>query len=379
MTKTIAFCTDGMHPFVLGGMQKHTLGLCRALALHGVKLILIHGIPEGEIIPTEQEVTDVLFPDGRYPKYMPEIFTIVFPSPGKLPGHYLRRSKKFANAVEEIVVKKKVDLIYAQGFTAWTILQKKQRQAPVWLNFHGLNMFQQAFGNRAKMESLLLRRFVRRQLLMADKVISLGGRLTEVLEQLGISKEKIMLQSNGLDARWFQQDQEIFLGPKRKFLFVGRNDKVKGFDMLLPVVAEFDKHAAEFHFVGPFTPEDFPVHANVVVHGVIKEESAMRDLMDKMDIVLCTSYSEGMPTYILEAMSRSCAVLSTNVGAVAELVHRDNGVLMEEISMHGIRRGIRYMLDLSDGDLLRMKEASKDRAKAFGWDKIAQQMLKDLE
>jgi hypothetical protein len=61
MTKTIAFCTDGMHPFVLGGMQKHTLGLCRALALQGVKLILIHGTPEGENKPTEQEVTEVLF------------------------------------------------------------------------------------------------------------------------------------------------------------------------------------------------------------------------------------------------------------------------------------------------------------------------------
>jgi glycosyltransferase involved in cell wall biosynthesis len=378
MTKTIAFCTDGMHPFVLGGMQKHTLGLCRALALQGVKLILIHGTPEGENKPTEQEVTEVLFPDGRYPKYMPEIFTIEFPSPGKLPGHYLRRSKKFAKSVEAIVAKKKVDLIYAQGFTAWTILQQKQRKAPVWLNFHGLNMFQPAFGNRAKVESLMLRRFVRRQLLMADKVISLGGRLTDILKEQGVSENKIFVQSNGLDANWLQQEQEIFLGPKRKFLFVGRNDKVKGFDMLLPVVAEFDKHTAEFHFVGPFSPDDFPVHANVIVHGVIKEESVMRDLMDKMDIVLCTSYSEGMPTYILEAMSRSCAVLSTNVGAVAELVNTDNGVLIEDISMQGVRRGIRYMLDLSDGDLLRMKEASRNRAKTFGWDNIAQQMLKQL-
>jgi hypothetical protein len=46
--------------------------------------------------------------------------------------------------------------------------------------------------------------------------------------------------------------------------------------------------------------------------------------------------------------------------------------------MQGVRRGIRYMLDLSDGDLLRMKEASRNRAKTFGWDNIAQQMLKQL-
>ena len=52
-------------------------------------------------------------------------------------------------------------------------------------------------------------------------------------------------------------------------------------------------------------------------------------MYDSCDILLCPSYSEGMPNVILEAMSRGLAIIATNVGAIRLLVSEDNGVLLQ--------------------------------------------------
>ena len=53
-------------------------------------------------------------------------------------------------------------------------------------------------------------------------------------------------------------------------------------------------------------------------------------MYDSCDILICPSYSEGMPNVILEAMSRGLAIIATNVGAIRLLVSEDNGVLLQE-------------------------------------------------
>mgnify|MGYP000917428566 FL=1 len=38
----IALITDGIWPYVLGGMQKHSFYLCKYLAQNGVQVTLVH-------------------------------------------------------------------------------------------------------------------------------------------------------------------------------------------------------------------------------------------------------------------------------------------------------------------------------------------------
>lgn len=374
MIKSIALLTDGIHPFVLGGMQKHSLGLCRALAWSGVKVILFHGIPEGNPVPSNEEVVQAIFPNGNLPSVLPEINTVIFPAAGKVPGHYLRRSKRFSREIARQLNQYKVDLIYCQGFTGWTILENKMRQAPVWVNFHGLNMFQKSFGWRAQLESFMLRGPVKSQSQRADKVISLGGRLTEILLEMGISSSKILVQPNGLDQFWYEHTEKIKINTPRKILFVGRNDKVKGLDLLFPVLNMFTTDKVEFHFVGPFYSSESKNNSNIIFHGVISDETEMRSLMDKMDFAICSSYSEGMPTFLLEAMSRSCALISTDVGAVSELVTTQNGILIIPGSTEALYSGIKKGIEMSDEELLNMKQASLSHAAKFTWNSIVQSM-----
>ena len=46
-------------------------------------------------------------------------------------------------------------------------------------------------------------------------------------------------------------------------------------------------------------------------------------------MLLCPSYSEGMPNVILEAMSRGLAIIATDIGAICDMVCDKNGILLE--------------------------------------------------
>ena len=57
----IALLTDGIMPYVLGGMQKHSAFLAKYLTLNGCKVSLFHCVNNGCEIPSSKDVNEVLF------------------------------------------------------------------------------------------------------------------------------------------------------------------------------------------------------------------------------------------------------------------------------------------------------------------------------
>ena len=47
------------------------------------------------------------------------------------------------------------------------------------------------------------------------------------------------------------------------------------------------------------------------------------------DVLVLTSYAEGLPIVIVEALTAGCAVLTTNVGAIPEIITDVNGKIVE--------------------------------------------------
>ncbi|MGB0418765.1 MAG: glycosyltransferase family 4 protein, partial [Opitutales bacterium] len=77
----------------------------------------------------------------------------------------------------------------------------------------------------------------------------------------------------------------------------------------------------EFVFIGPIPKEkqlDLPW---VQYRGSVSDQDALKAELDQGDVLVCPSYSEGMPTVILEAMARGLAIVATDVGATCELVY----------------------------------------------------------
>ena len=65
--------------------------------------------------------------------------------------------------------------------------------------------------------------------------------------------------------------------------------------------------------------EKYGVSDKVIFDGQVKHEEVF-NIIDKMDIFILSSLSEGLPRAIIEAMSRGLPCIGTNVGGIPELV-----------------------------------------------------------
>lgn len=372
MKKTIALISESIYPNEIGGMQKHTFEFANELIRQDVKLILIYGVSKNtkDILKDNQELKNsdaILIP-------------IEFPEPGKMPGHYLRRSYQFSKQVYSSLESyfDQIDFFYFQGFTGGYFLERKNKfKAKTLVNFHGLNMFQPTFGLRNIIQAKMLARVVKKQIRRADFVISLGGKLTRIIENLGVSAKQIIVQPNAISESLINTKTPNLVSENLNFIFIGRNDRIKATDELLEAINKVNDLPVRFYFVGPFQ-EIKNENPSLFFHGEIKDQSQLIELIDTCDVLICTSISEGLPTVILEAMSRGLAILTTKVGAIPEVVSEENGVWIESSNAVSIEKGIRQFIKLEKDKIQNKKLKSKEIIKNFTWKKNVENFLQQL-
>lgn len=407
----IALLTDGIFPFVVGGMQKHSLMLAKYLARAGVHVDLYHCMSDGA--DSEHNLTDVFTVDEL--KNIEDI-RIPFPPPGKIPGHYVRRSYKYSKAIfEALTARKTVDFIYAQGFAGWFTMERRKKDKavpPVGVNFHGLNMFQDSHGLRASLENTMLRRPVEKNLANADIVFSLGGVLSSIQRGLVWDPKRVVDVPNGIEADWVV-DEPRKISP-RTFLWIGRYDKVKGIEdfhqaikglsvdsglaetigtmhtaivedrglgALFPA-SELPTLEFKVHIVGPIPKEKQLQNKRVTYHGQVTDQAEMRKIAAQCDVLVNSSHSEGMPTVVLEGMAQGLATIATDVGATSVLVDEDTGVLYKPGSSAYIRLQMNMMtaVRMSEQELTRLRRNAIQKVKEdFLWEKVVAKTLKHIE
>lgn len=376
----ISLLTDGIFPYVLGGMQKHSYFIAKYLAQNKVYVDLYHTWANKEYDINKLEY----FTDEE--KLYIRHFVIDFPKLGKFPGHYLKESYEYSRRVYEVFKKNEFpDFIYIKGFAGWKLIEEKTKGTkfpPIGIKFHGLNMFQRLPNFKAKIEAWMLRSPVMYNLKNSDYIFSYGGKITEITQKIGVPESKIIEIPTGIDASWLKIPVKNAVEPSvRKFIFIGRYERLKGVEELTSAIKSLlSEYNFEFHFVGPI-PEKVKIkHKSVVYHGTITDIENIKLLLDSVDCLVCPSYSEGMPNVIIEAMSRGVAIIATDVGAVNYLVSDKNGVLLPECSVVGIEEAIKQVINLSSESLLEMKkEAYNFTLHNLIWDKIGVQLTKEIK
>lgn len=370
----IALLTDGIWPDIVGGMQKHSYYLCKYLAKQKVYIDLFYTSRHARDI----DVAAIFGKDSQQfvnPVFVPNKKSFYF------PGHYLWNKYRYSKAISQKVALNcgQYDLVYAQGFSGWHFIlnrNKFNRRIPVVLNFHGLNMFQDVSDVRSRLEQFLFKPFAKRLILKADYVQSLGGKLTELLIKQGISKKRIAEFGIGIEDVWLAHNNkkktEI-----RTFVFIGRYDKIKGISELYRVLSKLGgKYSFKFIFVGPFPKSKQLKSANIEYAGIVRDEAELMIILDNSDFLVLPSYSEGMPTVILEAMARRCAVIATDVGAVSTLVSEENGTLIQPSDVAGLSNAILQGIEMDKTELYRKQEmAHRKIRQTFLWENLISEML----
>ncbi len=373
----IALFTDGIYPYVIGGMQKHSYLLAKYLARNGIHVDLYH---------TNQSALDIsrleLFSEEEK-KYIRSV-VIPFPSLGKMPGHYIRESYEYSLAIfREFQKNSDVDLVYAKGFCAWKLLDEKRKGfqcAPVGVNFHGYEMFQKAASFKSKLEQIfLLKDPALFNIKQADFVFSYGGKITDIILGLGVNRKRVIEIPAGIEEEWLAEDVQPAHSPLR-FVFVGRYERRKGMIELNAALRKLQGNRPfEFHFIGS-VPEDKKILSDkIIYHGMVTDADKMRSLLRGCDVLVCPSHSEGMPNVILEAMASGLAVIATDVGAVSLMVSSENGWLIKKSNAAEVSAALTKAIDASAEDVLLLKKRSLRKVKDnFGWDAIAKRTISGI-
>lgn len=358
----ILLLTDGVYPLRIGGMQRHSRRLIHYFLEANIDVTVVHPgdqYGKGSLLNDFPKVSEILIP---------------FEDNSKLPGHYLRALKRYAKRIQRYELDfSKFDIIYIQGFGG---LYLDTNQLKI-LNLHGFEMFQPTANLKSKVDALRLKKLALTAMNKADFIYSFGGKIDDLLISLGIPKSKIIHQMNGVDESWLRES-EIPEEKCTEFIFIGRSERRKGIYELNEAIEKVSEHF-NFTFVGPIEKKDQLNRANVKYLGVIKNEEEIKLILDQKHCLVCPSFSEGMPTVIAEAMSRGCAILTTDVGAISRQF-ADNGALLTKPDPELIAKAIKVLSELSPQEFKVLRENSLRKAKEdFTWSEIISAKIKFFE
>jgi glycosyltransferase involved in cell wall biosynthesis len=375
----IALITDGIWPYVLGGMQKHSYYLCKYLAQNQIQVDLVH------FNRSSYDIERLEFFSEDEKKFIKSIL-IDFPTGGSMPGHYIRNSYLHSQLIFEAIQHnlQTYDFIYTKGFTGWQMIELKAlgkiKSPPIGVNFHGYEMFQRAPNIKSYLSYVfLLRKPVREISKKADFVFSYGGKITEIISNLGIEYSRIIELPSGVEKSVLAQKINP-CGKKIKFLFLGRYERRKGIEELTAALQIQKEGDFEFHFVGPIPSQKQLKKNNVIYHGEIRDREKLTQTIRNCDVLFCPSWSEGMPNVILEAMAAGLAVAATNVGATNVLVNDHTGWLIKESNEKNIAAVFTSILHSTSSEIDRKKEnALQLLQNKFVWEKLIQDFLRQLQ
>jgi glycosyltransferase involved in cell wall biosynthesis len=375
----LAVTSPGTYPYVLGGIQRHTFNLVRHLAKLGVEIDLYH---------TDFKTAcgiDGLNEMSKAEKSKITSISIPWPTGDHLPGHYVRNLRRFSHqAYQHYQQRSPADFIYGQSLTAWSFVEAKAEKMalpPIGVNLHGYEMFQPSTNAKAFLKNFMLRSAFKRHACQADYVFSLGGKLTNLIqEKLGIPSDNIFELNVGIDASWLTPDVHPVSTPRR-FLFLGRYERRKGIEELQSVIQSHPEwqQYAQFRFIGPIPEHKRLKQPHVSYADVIMNQAILKKELRSADVLLCPSHSEGMPTVILEAMASGLAILATDVGAVELMVNSENGIRLPRLTIFDLTEGIKTLIELAPSKILSMKRSSLNRVHAFAWEKVALKTLESVQ
>ena len=149
-----------------------------------------------------------------------------------------------------------------------------------------------------------------------------------IVDCLGVPRERVAVVPNGVDPTYFTLDA-VERDP-RVVLFVGRLFANKGLDVLCDAALQLpDDVRVLIVGEGPLRSELERRYFDprIVFLGGVEEEE-LRALYGKVAVLALPTRSDGMPTVILEAFCCGTPAVSTDVGAISELIDDSTGVLL---------------------------------------------------
>ena len=355
----IAMIRRRVYPYSTGGAEVHTYYAVKELAKRN-RLILIS---EGEI-----------------PLKIQGCFNHLNIKPKFKHAHLLSSMSFILLALIFLFSKvRRVDVLHAQGALSSTIvglLAKKALKAPLVVTCHGSEVRLQ--------KSKFIRGLQKLAFLSADEITTVSNEIKGILaSRYQVDPSKISVVPNGYDeefTRKYLKNNEN-ADVSKDVVYVGRLSYPKDPVTLLYAFERVHKvlPSISLCFVGdgglrpPLEQfcRDHGLSKAVRFLGKLPHDEALKFIAQSTVFVL-SSYEEGLPTVLIEAMALRKPVIAAAVGGIPEVVKDGiNGVLVPPKSPEHVAKALERLL--TDLELRRkLGEAAAESVKDYTWSKIAE-------
>lgn len=284
-----------------------------------------------------------------------------------IPDHR-RLSGELVDAVVELLDRLRIDVLHTSEFRSNVLglLCRRQRAIRLVSTVHGWIANDLRGKVYALADRILLRRF--------DRVVLVSRALRRRLPKWWVPDRRVRVLHNALMVESY--GQEVLSAARRvpdprsdiRLLNVGRLSPEKGQDLLLRAVArlraEYPDLGLAFAGVGPLEQElrrlteRLAIADRVTFLGYVSDMPA---LYAKTDLVVQSSFTEGLPNVMLETAYLSVPVVATAVGGTAEVIeHGVSGWLVRPGSVTALEDGIRYFIEQPE-KFVEMARVGRDR------------------
>lgn len=261
-------------------------------------------------------------------------------------------------SVSELLFVNKIDVLHLCSSASiglvrdFIVIKKaKQKGAKAVIHFHFGRIPDLA--KKKNWEWKLLLRVSR----LADAVITMDLKSYNSLKKQGINS--VYYLPNPLSQSVLQlitSAPPSFLRKERRICFVGHVIPTKGVFELVKACKGIND--IRLHVVGKVTTDVRNQMEMIAENGswlIFEGEVDHREVISEMlssSIFVLPSYTEGFPNVILESMACGCAIVTTPVGAIPEMLNLDSkepcGLCSSTKDVEGLRKNIQFFVDNPD-------------------------------
>jgi len=203
---------------------------------------------------------------------------------------------------------------------------------------------------------------------MVSHITVVSEPLFNTLSRSGLSK-KLSLIANGVDDHNFNPDikglGKTYWGfDSSSYVFgtISRMSEEKGHQLLIEAFSRLtiQNRNARLLLVGdgPLYDELVELSNSLGLGSEVKFAGArteIEQILNDLDCYVSSSYTEGMPMSILEAMATALPIIATDVGSVGHLLRGDHGKLLPPGNVDELARQMQSVLN----DVSHMEESGK--------------------
>lgn len=321
----------------VGGPAKHVVWLTQGLRDAGHETVLV----AGTVPPGEDDMGYFASELGVEPTFIPE-----------MSREISARDVSAIWKLYRLFVRERPDIVHTHTAKAGTagrlagflyrwftpaVLIGRPRSCRFVHTYHG-HIFHGYYGERKTRAFLFIEKMLAK--LATDRIVVLSEQQRrEIHEAFGVGRaDQFAVVPLGMDTSEFSGPtadhqalrNELRIGPDELLVgIVGRLTEIKNHELFLQAAAIFKNQPsgikARFLIVGDGALREslerqavnLGLGSDVIFTGSRRD---LKNVYQALDIVALTSRNEGTPLTLIEAMASGCAVLSTAVGGVVDLL-----------------------------------------------------------